>query len=170
MSEYLIPSIEQIKALYNEVVPLLKELKTKADVIEFGKKHKVTMEINYDLADNFDESQPIEVIRCESWGDLDYIYVYIDNIAPHFDVWCDFMEYDFIDGISIDELEKSYIEGIKWLWYRSETRPEDLKEIIGILRQHGIEYNDMIDVYGFKTEIVEEYENEHYEHGYGDIK
>ena len=70
MSEYLIPSIEQIKALYNEVVPLLKELKTKADVIEFGKKHKVTMEINYDLADNFDESQPIEVIRCESWGDL----------------------------------------------------------------------------------------------------
>ena len=81
-----------------------------------------------------------------------------------------FMEYDFIDGISIDELEKSYIEGIKWLWYRSETRPEDLKEIIGILRQHGIEYNDMIDVYGFKTEIVEEYENEHYEQGYGDIK
>ena len=168
MSEYLIPSIEQIKALYNEVVPLLKELKTKADVIEFGKKHKVTMEINYDLADNFDESQPIEVIRCESWGDLDYIYVYTDNIAPHFDVWCDFMEYDFIDGISLDELEKSYIEGIKWLWYRSETRLEDLKEIIGILRQHGIEYNDMIDVYGFKTEIVEEYENEHYEQGYGD--
>ena len=170
MSEYLIPSIEQIKALYNEIIPLMKELKTKTDVIEFGKKHKVTMEINYDLAELFDESQPIEVIRCESWGDLDYIYVYIDNIAPHFDVWCDFMEYDFIDGISIDELEKSYIEGIKWLWLRSKTRPEDLKEIISILRQHGIEYNDLIEVYGFETEIVEEYENEHYEQGYGDIK
>lgn len=170
MSEYLIPSIEQIKALYNEIIPLMKELKTKTDVIEFGKKHKVTMEINYDLAELFDESQQIEVIRCESWGDLDYIYVYTDNIAPHFDVWCDFMEYDFIDGISIDELEKSYIEGIKWLWYRSKTRPEDLKEIIGTLRQHGIEYNDLIEVYGFKTEIVEEYENEHYEQGYGDIK
>lgn len=170
MSEYLIPSIEQIKALYNEIIPLMKELKTKTDVIEFGKKHKVTMEINYDLAELFDESQQIEVIRCESWGDLDYIYVYTDNIAPHFDVWCDFMEYYFIDGISIDELEKSYIEGIKWLWYRSKTRPEDLKEIIGTLRQHGIEYNDLIEVYGFKTEIVEEYENEHYEQGYGDIK
>ena len=118
----------------------------------------------------FDESQPIEVIRCESWGDLDYIYVYTDNIAPRFDVWCDFMDYDFIDSTTIENLEKDYIEGIKWLWYRSKTRPEDLKEIIGILRQHGIEYNDMIDVYGFKTEIVEEYENEHYEHGYGDIK
>ena len=170
MSEYLIPSIEQIKALYNEIISLMKELKTKTDVIEFGKKHKVTMEINYDLAELFDESQQIEVIRCESWGDLDYIYVYTDNIAPRFDVWCDFMDYDFIDSTTIENLEKDYIEGIKWLWYRSKTRPEDLKEIIGILRQHGIEYNDMIDVYGFKTEIVEEYENEHYEHGYGDIK
>lgn len=28
---YGIPSIEHIKALYNEVVPLLKQLKTKAD-------------------------------------------------------------------------------------------------------------------------------------------
>lgn len=170
MSEYLIPSMEQIKTLYKEIIPLMKELKTKADVIEFGKKHKVTMEINYDLADNFDESQPIEVIRCESWGDLDYIYVYPNGSTPHFDVWCDFMEYDFIDGITIEDLEKNYIEGIKWLWLRSKTRPEDLKEIIGILRQHGTEYNDMIEVYGFETEIVEEYENEHYEQGYGDIK
>ena len=35
---YGIPSIEHIKALYDEIVPLLKQLKTKADVIEFGKK------------------------------------------------------------------------------------------------------------------------------------
>ena len=33
---YGIPSIEHIKALYDEVIPLLKQLKTKADVIEFG--------------------------------------------------------------------------------------------------------------------------------------
>ena len=170
MSEYLIPSIEQVKALYNEVMPLLKELKTKADVIEFGKKHKITMEINYDLAEIFDESQPIEVIRCESWGDLDYIYVYPDGSTPHFDVWCDFMEYDFVDGTTIENLEKDYIEGIKWLWLRSKTRPEDLKEIISIMREHGIEYNDLIEVYGFDTDIVEQYEDEHYEHGYGDIK
>lgn len=170
MSEYLIPSMEQIKALYNEVIPLMQELKTKSDVIEFGKKHKVTMEINYDLAEKFDEGQTIEVIRCESWGDLDYIYVYADGSTPLFDVWCDFMEYDFVDGTTIAKLENDYIEGIKWLWLRSKTRSEDLKEIISILRQHGVEYNDMIEVYGFETEIVEEYEDTFYEHGYGDIK
>ena len=46
---YGIPSIEHIKALYNEVIPLLKQLKTKADVIEVGEKHKVKIEINNDL-------------------------------------------------------------------------------------------------------------------------
>lgn len=159
MGEYLIPSIEHIKKLYNEVIPLMNELKTKEDVINFGKKYKTTMEINYDLAENFDESHSIEVIRCESWDDLDYIYVYSDGSFSHFDVWCDFMEYDFIDGTNIKDLERDYIEGIKWLWLRNETRLEDLKEIISILGHHGIEYNDMIKVYGFKAEIVEEYEN-----------
>lgn len=170
MSEYLIPSIEHIKALYNEVIPLMQELKTKADIIAFEKKYKVTMEINYDLLELYDEKQPIEVIRCESWGDLDYIYVYLDGSKPIFDVWCDFMDYDFVDGTTIEDLEKNYIEGIKWLWLRSKTRPEDLKEIISIMRQHGVEYNDLIEVYGFDTDVVEQYEDEHYEHRYGDIK
>lgn len=171
MSKYLIPSLEEIKALYNEVIPLMQKLKTKEDVIEFGKKYKTTMEINYDLVDYYDENEPIEVIRCGEWEDLDYIYVYLDgSTPPRFDVWCDFMEYDFIDGATIENLEKNYIEGIRWLWLRSLTRLEDLKEIIEILRQHGIEYNDLIEVYRFDTDVVEEYEDEHYEHGYGDIK
>lgn len=155
MSEYLIPSIEHIKDLYNEVIPLLEKLKTKADVIEFGKKHKVTMEINYDLADLFDESEPIEVIRCESWGDLDYIYVYTNGVnKPRFDVWCDFMEYDFIDGADIENIEKYYIEGIRWLWLRSKTRTEDLKEIVNIMKQHGVTKREMIGIYGFDEDIV----------------
>lgn len=155
MSEYLIPSIEHIKNLYNEVIPLLENLKTKADVIEFGKKHKVTMEINYDLAELFDESEPIEVIRCESWGDLDYIYVYTNGVnKPHFDVWCDFMEYDFIDGAYIENIEKYYIEGVRWLWLRSKTRLEDLKEIVGIMKQYGVTKREMIGMYGFDEDIV----------------
>ena len=56
------------------------------------------------------------------------------------------------------------------MWLRSKTRPEDLKEIVSILRQHGIEYNDMIEVYGFEIVIVEQYEDEYYEQGYGDVK
>lgn len=74
------------------------------------------MEINYDLADLYSEDTPIEVIRCESWGDLDYIYVYPDDSKPMFDVWCDFSEEDFIDGINIDELEEAYKDGVKMLW------------------------------------------------------
>lgn len=161
--EYMIPSIEHIKALYNEVEPLLSKLKTKSDIIEFGKKHNVTMEINYDLAELFDETNPIDVIRCESWGDLDYIYIYTNGNNPHFDVWCDFMEYDFINGTTIKELEKNYIEGVKWLWLKSKTRPKDLEEIISILRQHGVQYADMIKVYGFEIEIVEDHKSKHYE-------
>lgn len=155
MNEYLIPSIEHIKNLYNEVIPLLKKLKTKADVIDFGKRHKVTMEINYDLAELFDESQPIEVIRCESWGDLDYIYVYTNEVnKPHFDVWCDFMQCDFVDGAFIENIEKYYIEGIRWLWLRSRSRVEDLKEIVAIMKQHGISSREMIGVYGFDEDVV----------------
>ena len=168
MDKYLIPSIEQIKALYNEVIPLMQKLKTKEDVIDFEKKYNVTMEINYDLIKYYDENQPIEVIRCESWGDLDYIYLYSNGSTTRFDVWCDFIDCDFIDSTTIDNLEKDYIKGIKWIWSKSKTRREDLKEIIRILRQHGIEYNDMIDIYGFDIDVVEEYENEHYEQGYGD--
>lgn len=170
MSECLIPSLEQIRKVYDEVVPLMKKLKTKADIIAFEKEHKVTMEINYDEIEVYDESQPIEVIRCEHWKVLDYIYVYTNDIAPRFDVWCDFMDYDFIDSTTIEKLEKDYILGIKWLWLKCKTRPNDRKEIIRTLRQHGIEYNDLIEVYGFDTDIVEEYESEHYEQGYGDIK
>ena len=64
-----------VEASYNEIVPMLTELNTKNDVIKFAKKHHVTMGINYDIADCFDENESIEVIRCENWGDLDYIYV-----------------------------------------------------------------------------------------------
>ena len=170
MSKYLIPSLKEIKELYNEIIPMMKSLKTKDDIINFEKEHRVTIEINRDYAINYDEKEPIESIRCESWNDLDYIYVYSDNSEPLFDVWCDFMEYDFIQDTTIDNLEQNYIEGIKMLWYRSDTRKENLMEIIRILRQQGIDYNYMIDTFDFDVDIVEEYESKHYEWGIGDIK
>ena len=136
MSEYLIPSKENIIALYNEVIPLLQELKTKEDIIKFSEKHKVTMEINYDLAVNYDENQPIEVIRCESWGDLDYIYVYADGSAPRFDVWCDFMECDFIEGTTIENFEEDYDKGIGWICCNM-IGSERAEEFAGILEKFG---------------------------------
>lgn len=156
---YGIPSIEHIKALYDEVIPLLKQLKTKADVIEFGEKHKVTMEINYDLAKLYDEKEPIEVIRCEAWGDLNYIYVYTNGVSPMFDVWCDFGDFDFIDGISIKDLDKSYTEGIKMLWYMNETREDDLKAIVEILHNHGISYDEMETDYKLDKNVIDKCRN-----------
>lgn len=152
---YGIPSIEHIKALYDEVIPLLKQLKTKADVIEFGEKHKVTMEINYDLAKLYDEKESIEVIRCEAWGDLDYIYVYANGDSSIFDVWCDFGDFDFIDGITIEYLEESYTEGIRMLWYMNETREGDLKAIVEILHNHGISYDEMETDYKLDKNVID---------------
>ena len=56
------------------------------------------------------------------------------------------------------------------LWYKSDTRKQDLMEIIRILRQQGIDYNYMIDTFDFDVDIVEEYESKHYEWCIGDIK
>lgn len=164
MENYLIPSLENIKALYEEIITLLSQLKTKQDVVEFGKKHTVTMEINYDLAENFDEKEEIEVIRCECWGDLDYIYYYTGKPKPTFDVWCDFMDSDFVDSAWIDNIEEYYIKGIKWLYNRTDEKDE----LIKAMRDIGTEYNELIEVYGFDVDVVEKYENEHYTWGEGD--
>lgn len=142
---YGIPSLENIEALYNEVIPMLEKLNTKADVVEFGKKHKVTMEINYDTLDKYDENEPIEVIRCEIWGDLTYIYVYKDGSKPKFDVWSDFYDSEFIEDITIDELKEAYKNGIQRLWFTSENRPRDLEEIVLALQAQGMSINDIFE-------------------------
>lgn len=142
---YGIPSLENIEALYNEVIPLLERLNTKAEIIEFGKKHKVTMEINYDSVEEYDEGEPIEVIRCEVWGDLTYIYVYKDGSKPKFDVWSDFYDSEFIANTSIDKLNEAYKEGIRMLWYVNENRPGDLEEIILTLQAQEMSINDIFN-------------------------
>ena len=168
---YSIPTIEQIKAIYEEIVPLISALNTKEEIIAFSKKHKVTMEINYDSLDYFDaERDTITCIRCESWSDLDYIYVYKDGSEPKFDVWCDMIDDDFIDSTTIPNLETEYKYGIKWLWSKSKDTPENQKEIIKVLRSQGVEYNDMIEEYEFDSSIVEQYEAEYDKMEYGDVK
>lgn len=142
---YGIPSLENIEALYNEVIPLLEKLNTKVDVIEFSKRHKVTMEINYDTVDNYNENDPIEVIRCEAWGDLTYIYVYKDGSKPKFDVWSDFYDSEFIEDIIIDDLKESYRNGIQSLWFMSKNNPGDLEEIILTLHNQGMSINDIFN-------------------------
>lgn len=142
---YGIPSLENIEALYNEVMPLLEKLNTKADVIEFSKRYKVTMEINYDTVDNYNENDPIEVIRCEAWGDLTYIYVYKDGSKPKFDVWSDFYDSEFIEDINIDDLKEAYRNGIQSLWFMSKNNSGYLEEIILTLHNQGMSINDIFN-------------------------
>lgn len=162
----LFPNIEEIRYQYNEIIPLLQNLKTKQDVIEFGEKYGITMEINHFDAEAFYEKRPIRVIRCEAWKDLDYIYVYTDGSAPTIDIWCDVKDYIFLDSSTIETLEENYIKGVKRIWSKNDR---DVKfEIIRTLRTHNINYNDMIDIYGLDADIVEAYEDDHYEQGYND--
>lgn len=44
-----------------------------------------------------------------------------------------------------------------------------IEDVISALRQDGVEYNDIIEKYGIDSSIVEQYEDKHYEHGYGDV-
>ena len=44
-----------------------------------------------------------------------------------------------------------------------------IEDVISALRQNGVEYNDIIEKYGIDSSIVEQYEDKHYEHGYGDV-
>lgn len=118
----LIPNIEEIKADYNEIITLMSKLKTKEDVENFEKEYKVIMEINYD---RYNDNEPIEVIRCEHWNNLDYIYYYMDGSKPMFDVWCDIIDCDFIDGANIDNLEKHYVDGIKWIFSKKNLGNND---------------------------------------------
>lgn len=76
-----------------------------------------------------------------------------------FDVWCDFGDFDFIDGISIKDLEKSYTEGIKMLWYMNETREDNLKAIVEILYNHGISYDEMETDYKLDKNVIDKCRN-----------
>lgn len=181
MSEKLIPSIKDIKEQYNEIVTLLKKLKTKEDVISFEKKYEVAIEINGCDSDRCnDEFINITRIRCDNWKDLQYVTYCIDEDFIYFDVWSNIVCGTFISDTTIDDIEQNYVKGIKWIYeqlmedcnYNKENYVEsknDINKFIYTLRKNEINYNDMIDIYSIDTDIVEEYEDSNYEWGYGDF-
>lgn len=163
---YRIPTMENIKAQYEEIIGYMSQLKTKKDILNFQKEHHVTMEINYEECELYDGKIPIEVIRCESWGDLDYIYFPVDKESfygsvlkePNFDIWCDLLELDFVECTTIENLEVNYEEGIKYILAHDLSKAE-LFEVIKVLREQLIDYSEIIDKYGIDSMIVEEYED-----------
>ena len=153
--KYGIPNLDDIKKQYNDLIPLMESLNTKQDVIDFEDKYDVTMEINYESVDEFDEkNEPIDVIRCESWKDLTYIYVYKNDIKPTFDVWSEFYDSEFIENITIDELDTTYKNGLLHLWNISAGSPYDQESIILALHDQGMSIKDILIINNGKHEML----------------
>ena len=121
------PTIEQIKSDYNELMELIKDIRTIDDAKEFADKHHITIEVNGTLVDDIIKNREphhivcvnsdgveegIEWIRYENYGCLSYIYDRFDG-SPMFDIWSHKLSFDFVCDITIDEVTEENYE--KWI-------------------------------------------------------
>lgn len=111
------PTMEEIKRDYNELMEIIKGVKTIEQAKEMENKGFV-VEINgvsieeYINGEGYNEGKTdenIEWIRYESYGCLSYIYDRFDG-KPMFDVFCDYSYDEFIRDISIDKLTEELYE------------------------------------------------------------
>ena len=107
------PTMEEIKRDYNELMEIIKDIRTIEQVKELDKQKRFTIEINGMFIDEFLKAngtdKDIEWIRYESYGCLSYIYDRFDG-KPMFDVWSDYCYNEFIMDITIDELTEELYE------------------------------------------------------------
>lgn len=116
------PTIEEIKNDYNELLGLIKDIRTIEQAMDFQRKYNTIVEINGYRIDEFvnglitidgraanrGTNDDIEWIRYESFGCLSYIYDRF-NGKPQFDVFSEKLEDEFIRNITIDDLsEENY--------------------------------------------------------------
>lgn len=106
------PTIEEIKRDYNELMEIIKDVKTIEQAKQLEKDFTI-IEINgmsigeFLTPDNNGyvcTDKDIEWIRYEVYGCLSYIYQRFDNGKIWFDVWSDFLYDEFIRDITIDKL------------------------------------------------------------------
>lgn len=113
------PTMEEIKRDYNELMEIIKDVKTieQAKVLE----KDFTIEINGMSIEEFlmpDSNgyvctdKDIEWIRYEVYGCLSYIYQRLDG-KIWFDVWSNYCYYEFITDITIDVLTEELYEKAK---------------------------------------------------------
>lgn len=111
------PTMEEIKRDYNELMEIIKDVRTVEQAREMENKGFI-VEINGVTIDEYinggchlnegKTNENIEWIRYEVYGCLSYIYDYF-NGKPMFDVWSAYCYDEFIRDITIDELtEKLY--------------------------------------------------------------
>ena len=114
------PTMEEIKRDYNELMGIIKDIKTIEQAKQLEKDF--TIEINGMSIEEFlmpDSNgyvctgKDIEWIRYEVYGCLSYVYQRLDNGKIWFDVWCDYCYDEFIRDITIDKLTEELYETAK---------------------------------------------------------
>lgn len=111
----LIPTLDEIKITYKEIVKIMKNVKTIEQCRKVADKHNLTIEINGELIDDYVEfggtDEDIEWIRVEGYKCLSYIYFHLTG-GIFFDVWADEIDDEFITDTTIDRLSRDYNAGI----------------------------------------------------------
>ncbi len=111
------PTIEEIKRDYNELMGIIKDVRTIEQAREMERKGFI-VEINgvtideYINGEGYNEGKTdenIEWIRYEVYGCLSYIYDRFDG-KPMFDVFSMYCYDEFIRDITIDELTEELYE------------------------------------------------------------
>lgn len=106
------PTMEEIKRDYNELMEIIKDIRTIEQARQLEKEKKFTIEINGMSIEEFlmpDSNgyvctdKDIEWIRYEVYGCLSYIYDRF-NGKPMFDVFSVYCYDEFIRDITIDKL------------------------------------------------------------------
>ena len=114
------PTMEEIKRDYNELIEIIKDVKTINQAREMEKKGFI-VEINGVSIDEYINGEGcnegktddnIEWIRYEVYGCLSYIYDRFDG-KPMFDIWSEYCQYEFITDITIDRLTEEFYEKAK---------------------------------------------------------
>ena len=107
------PTMEEIKRDYNELIEIIKDIRTIEQAKVLDEQKKFTIEINGMFINEFlkanGTNKDIEWIRYEVYGCLSYIYDRFDG-KPMFDVWSNYCWDEFIHDITIDDLtEELYV-------------------------------------------------------------
>ena len=109
-----IPSLEEIKDDLNAIINIVKDLKTYDDIKKFDSEHLIWVEINGEMVKDFNPDTPIEWIRIDYYGCLNYTYFFwndkLSDKRIMFDVFVDDDYVDYlVQDISPDDLtEENY--------------------------------------------------------------
>lgn len=106
-TDYDFPTLEEVKKDYEELMEIIKDIRTIEQVRSLDMPYKFTIEVNGMSIDEFvkgnGSNSDIEWLRYEAYGCLAYIYDRFDG-KPVFDIYSKQGDCEFITDITIDKL------------------------------------------------------------------